>query len=218
MFCLKKSKTPAVISKTFGGLREVATNCNYKEIYDIIKTVPSEEWDKDTAARNSKAKAGGNTNLDVRALMVRYKSASSSGPGFKDYEKNDTELLNKLKPYLDKIISQVKDFYGYENLKLTTLLFTELKSGGRIPEHVDDGPMLTTNHRLHIPIYTDPAVIFTFDHIDYYLEPGNAYEINNQIIHEVKNDSNIDRIHMMIDLKEWKDDEQQFYEVDSKKY
>jgi len=134
-------------------------------------------------------------------------------------KKNETELLNKLKPYLDEIISQVKNFYGYENLKLTCVLFTELKKGGIIPEHSDSGPMLTTNHRIHIPILSDPAVKFTLDHKEYYLEPGHGYEINNQLVHDVRNESNIDRIHMIIDLKEWKDDQdQQFYEVDSKKY
>ena len=43
--------------------------------------------------------------------------------------------------------------------------------------------------------------------------------MNQQLLHEVKNESNIARIHMIIDLKEWKDGEQtEFYEVDSKKY
>ena len=114
MFGRKKTKTPAVIQKTFGGLRQIAKDCDYNDILDILKTVPKEEWDKDTEARNSKAKAGGNTNLDVRALMLKYKSLASTGAGFIDYEKNETELLNKLKPYLDEIISQVKNFYGYE--------------------------------------------------------------------------------------------------------
>ena len=110
MFGRKKTKTPAVIQKTFGGLRQIAKECDYNGILDILKTVPKEEWDKDTKARNSKAKAGGNTNLDVRALMVKYKSAASTGNGFKDYEKNRIELLTKLEQYLGKIIYQVKNF------------------------------------------------------------------------------------------------------------
>ena len=79
--------------------------------------------------------------------------------------------------------------------------------------------MLTSNHRIHIPIISHPDVKFVLDHKDYYLEPGHGYEINNQIIHEVRNESDIDRVHMIIDLKEWNDDEpSEFYEVDSKKY
>ena len=201
-----------------GSLREVIKTCDYKGILEILKTVPEEEWNKDTVVRNSKEKVD-NTNLDTRALMLKYKSTAATGPGFVDYEKNDVETLNKLKPFLDEIISDAKNFYGYENLKLTSVVFTELRRGGIIPEHSDTGKMLTTHHRIHIPLVSDPAVKFTLDHKDYYLEPGHGYEINNQLLHEVKNEGNTARIHMIIDLKEWKDDQdQQFYEVDSKKY
>ena len=201
-----------------GSLREVIKTCDYKGILEILKTVPEEEWNKDTVVRNSKEKVD-NTNLDTRALMLKYKSTAATGPGFVDYEKNDVETLNKLKPFLDEIISDAKNFYGYENLKLTNIVFTELRRGGIIPEHSDTGKMLTTHHRIHIPLVSDPAVKFTLDHKDYYLEPGHGYEINNQLTHEVRNESNIDRIHMIIDLKEWKDGEQtEIYEVDPKKY
>ena len=201
-----------------GSLREVIKTCDYKGILEILKTVPEEEWNKDTVVRNSKEKVG-NTNLDTRALMLKYKSTAATGPGYVDYEKNDVEIVHKLQPILKQIVSDIKKFYRYENLKLTTILFTELKKGGIIPEHVDEGKMLTTHHRIHIPLVSDPAVKFTLDHKDYYLEPGHGYEINNQLLHEVKNESNIARIHMIIDLKEWKDGEQtEFYDVDSKKY
>ena len=193
-----------------GSLREVIKTCDYKGILEILKTVPEEEWNKDTVVRNSKEKVD-NTNLDTRALMLKYKSEF--------YEKNDTEILNKLQPILKQIVSDIKKFYRYENLKLTAILFSELKKGGIIPEHVDDGKMLTTNHRIHIPLLSDPAVKFALDHKDYYLEPGHGYEINNQLLHGVKNESNTARIHMIIDLKEWKDGEQtEIYEVDPKKY
>ena len=201
-----------------GSLREVIKTCDYKGILEILKTVPEEEWNKDTVVRNSKEKVD-NTNLDTRALMLKYKSTAATGPGFVDYEKNDVEILNKLQPILKQIVSDIKKFYRYENLKLTAILFSELKKGGIIPEHSDAGKMLTTHHRIHIPLVSDPAVKFTLDHKDYYLEPGHGYEINNQLTHEVRNESNIDRIHMLIDLKEWKDGEQtEIYEVDPKKY
>lgn len=201
-----------------GHIREVIKTCNHDGILDILKSIPDEEWAKDTEVRNSKAKVG-NTNLDTRALMLKYKSAASIGNGFVNYEKNDAETLSKLKPILDNIVSDIKNFYGYENLKLTNVIFTELRKGGIIPEHVDEGKMLTSNHRIHIPIISHPDVKFVLDHKDYYLEPGHGYEINNQIIHEVRNESDIDRVHMIIDLKEWNDDEPaEFYEVDSKKY
>ena len=201
-----------------GSLREVIKTCNYEGILDILKIIPDDEWKKDTEIRNGKRKPDVAALLDTRCLMMKYKSSAVTGPGFVDYEKNDVETLNKLKPILDEIISDAKNFYGYENLKLTNILFTALRSGGIIPEHVDEGKMLTTNHRIHIPLVSDPAVKFALDHKNYYLEPGHGYEINNQIIHGVRNESNIHRIHMIIDLKEWNNDSPEYYEVDAQKY
>ena len=190
-----------------GSLREVANTCDYKSILDIIKTIPKNEWEKDTEKRNSKMTHGTTT-----ALFLKYKSQS--------YEKNDTVTLDKLKPYLDEIISQVKNFYRYSSILLTRVIITELPKGSIIPEHVDEGELLNTNHRIHIPLISDPAVKFSLDHKNYYLKPGLGYEINNQLIHEVRNESNIDRIHMIIDLKEWKNNDKEIkaYEVDLKNY
>ena len=136
------------------------------------------------------------------------------------YEKNDNITMNKLKPYLDEIISQIKNFYGYTSILLTRVIITELPKGSIIPEHADEGELLNTNHRVHIPLVSDPTVKFSLDHKDYYLKPGYAYEINNQLIHAVRNESNIDRIHMIIDLKEWKNNDKEIkaYEVDLKNY
>ena len=90
-----------------GHIREVIKTCNHDGILDILKSIPDEEWAKDTEVRNSKAKVG-NTNLDTRALMLKYKSAASVGNGFVNYEKNDAETLSKLKPILDNIVSDIK--------------------------------------------------------------------------------------------------------------
>ena len=46
-----------------GHIREVISTCDHDGILEILKTIPDEEWAKDTEVRNSKAKAG-NTNLD----------------------------------------------------------------------------------------------------------------------------------------------------------
>ena len=59
-----------------GSLREVIKICDNKGILEILKTAPEEEWNKDTAVRNSKEKVG-NTNLDTRALLLKYKSSVS---------------------------------------------------------------------------------------------------------------------------------------------
>ncbi len=189
-----------------GSLRNVAKKCNSNAILEIINSVPDSQWKADTEKRDSNK-----THGTTRALFLKYKN--------QNYEKTDVTLLQKLKPYLDEIISQVKEFYGYQNLQLTRMIVTELPKGSIIPEHVDEGEMLSTNHRVHIPLLSDPAVKFMLDHQDHYLEPGNGYEINNQLVHGVRNESNINRLHMIIDLKEWTDEQKtpKWWEVDLEK-
>ena len=83
-------------------------------------------------------------------MFLKFKSSATTGPGFADYEKNDVVTLEKLKPILEPIIDEIKKFYGYANVKITNILFAELKKRGTILEHVDNGKMLETNHRIHI--------------------------------------------------------------------
>ena len=89
-----------------GSLRVVIKTCNYKGILDIIKTIPDDDWKKDTENRY---KTSSKFSKITRSLLLKYKSES--------YEKKDVKTMNKLKPYLDEIISEAKNFYGYKNLK-----------------------------------------------------------------------------------------------------
>ena len=87
-----------------GSLRNVAKKCNSNAILEIINSVPDSQWKSDTEKRDSNK-----THGTTRALFLKYKN--------QNYEKTDVTLLQKLKPYLDEIISQVKEFYGYQNLQ-----------------------------------------------------------------------------------------------------
>jgi aspartyl/asparaginyl beta-hydroxylase (cupin superfamily) len=69
-----------------------------------------------------------------------------------------------------------------------------------IKPHVDGGVMLQLGRRIHIPLITNPKVIFEVFGESKYLEVGNWYEINNIIPHSVINDSEYDRVHFIIDL------------------
>ena len=56
--------------------------------------------------------------------------------------------------------------------------------------------------QLHPSLQTDPRVIIRIGDGGYHLEPGQAYEINNLLVHAVTNDSDVDRIHLIVDFLE----------------
>ena len=75
----------------------------------------------------------------------------------------------------------------------------KLRSGGIINPHTDKHPSFHIGHRIHIPITTNPRVRFMIDGRPYQFKVGEAYEINNQMMHSVMNKGKEDRITFIFD-------------------
>jgi len=107
-----------------------------------------------------------------------------------------TEFYNDY--YKDKFFNAVSKVMG-NNGKFVRALFTNLPAGAKIMPHVDAGVSLGSNKRVHIPIISNPDVIFTVGGEDRYIQAGEVVEINNSVLHSVKNLSSKDRIHLILD-------------------
>ena len=75
----------------------------------------------------------------------------------------------------------------------------KLLAGGRILPHIDTHASFRVSHRIHVPLTTNQRVRFMIDGRPYQLEPGQAYEINNQKTHSVMNSGKEDRITFIFD-------------------
>lgn len=75
----------------------------------------------------------------------------------------------------------------------------KLMPGGLILPHRDSHPSFAAGHRIHVPIVTNPRVRFMIDGRPVSLRVGEAYEINNQMVHSVMNKGDTDRIHFIFD-------------------
>jgi len=84
--------------------------------------------------------------------------------------------------------------------RIVKLMLAELAPGGRILGHIDQAPALREVHRCHVPIVTNPNVIFAIDHHPYYLPAGRAYELDNTRHHAVANNSKERRVHLICDI------------------
>jgi len=65
----------------------------------------------------------------------------------------------------------------------------------------DDGEYMA---RLHIPLITNPKCKFIADGQSLYMEPGKAYIVWTQIWHQIRNDSDQDRFHLIMDIYDTK--------------
>ena len=106
------------------------------------------------------------------------------------YDKDYTEQF--FKPSVDKL--------GKGNAYNIT--FNMLEAGMEIVPHTDLDPRIRASRRIHIPIITHPDIMFINGDDKIHMERGYAYEIDNTKAHGIHNNSDIDRVHLVID---WED-------------
>ena len=119
-------------------------------------------------------------------------SVFPSAPGMDQYQA--TESLHRTS-YFKKIIDDLEC-----PKEVVRLLF--LPPDGHIKDHFD----FHTNFqfgllRLHIPILTDPDVVFTIDGHRMDWKPGELWYGDFSRVHSVRNNSQIVRVHMVIDVQ-----------------
>jgi len=74
-----------------------------------------------------------------------------------------------------------------------------LNPGGSIDPHQDKNHSLTHSHRIHIPVLTNPQVVFQVGAQKRHLAEGEVIEINNRREHFVENPSKFERVHLIFD-------------------
>ena len=144
---------------------------NTFDVHKATKTIPLiwNEIDKDNKR---------NTNIDKLKFWPeadKYK---------KDLENLKEILLKKYGP-------------GF----ISTALLINLPSRSVIHPHIDNyDPYFAMVNRVHLPIVTDDEVLFYVGGEERHLKEGEMFEINNHNdLHWVRNNSQIDRIHLLID-------------------
>jgi len=103
---------------------------------------------------------------------------------------NHYENLVENKPYLEQ--------YGQGYFIRINLV--KLLAHNNIAEHQDKNFSLAHSHRIHIPIVTNDKVFFNVGDESINMKVGEIIEINNRRFHSVDNQSDEDRVHLIIDF------------------
>lgn len=116
----------------------------------------------------------------------------------------DLYIENKQSFKIKESNNEIENIYKYlEELYSGKVIRSEiinLRANTDIRKHVDGGPVLHYARRCHIPIITNPDVYFTVNNNTINMLEGFCYEINNSMPHSVSNKSNLDRVHIIIDI------------------
>jgi len=98
-------------------------------------------------------------------------------------------------PVMNDIISRLYPPGG----TVIRAMAAKLLAGKNVTPHVDRHVSFHRGHRIHVPITTNPRVRFMIDGKPYRLKVGQAYELNNQMMHSVMNKGTEDRITFIFD-------------------
>lgn len=164
------------------------------QVDKIVKYVQSfkDEWLFDTSRQETYK-----THKDTQMFPIRFMEYDwNPGSPVVVLDKNDIiDLEAKLQ--IEAILQDLELEYDSKAVRIELVKMLAQTS---IRPHVDGGDMLYLIRRCHIPLVTHKDVSFTVLNNTVNMKVGKAYEINNGMPHSVINNSNVDRIHLIVDL------------------
>lgn len=176
--------------KKFGGALRIVGATDPHAIAEIITSYPEAKWDEHTFRQTIYPEA---THKYTKTVFVKYR-----GHGMNLF---DEEIFERLRPHLRLFRRTFRNYYEVDRVPIRRIIFTKLEAGRGIPKHRDSGKFLEHHRRIHIPIVTHPDVEFLAGDDWHHLSAGTMYELNNQRAHAVRNPTNVDRIHMIVDIE-----------------
>lgn len=95
-------------------------------------------------------------------------------------------------PYIRQIMANFDAVVGRSRLM-------RLAPGASVTRHTDTHYFWRNHLRIHIPIVTDPNVVFYCGEEKVHMAAGESWTFDNWLMHSVENRSEISRIHLVID-------------------
>ncbi len=152
-----------------------------------LERIQPEEW---TPHFNTNIYEGEWSGVALRSIaghaLQLYPDPTATG-GY-----SDTEILRRCHYYQEVLATF--------DCPLTSVRLLKLKARSNIREHRDyklgyeDGEM-----RIHIPIVTNPAVAFFVNGERVPMQEGETWYVDVNLPHRVDNESDTDRIHLVVD-------------------
>ncbi|HVJ70647.1 MAG TPA: aspartyl/asparaginyl beta-hydroxylase domain-containing protein [Sphingomicrobium sp.] len=102
-----------------------------------------------------------------------------------------TESLRQC-PYIMEVMAELGCVWGRSRLMA-------LAAGADVPIHIDVHYHWRTHRRLHIPVVTNPGVLFTCNNETVHMEAGECWLFDSFSLHKVQNKGSQRRIHLVLD-------------------
>lgn len=130
------------------------------------------------------------SNLDGNAAMPLISRDGGDNDDF-DGRMSPTPHLERC-PYVIQVMASFGEVLGRSRLM-------RLAAGAEVSTHVDFNYHWYTRVRIHVPIVTDPAVIFHCGPESMHMRAGECWIFNSWRRHRVVNGSEHERVHLVVD-------------------
>lgn len=111
-----------------------------------------------------------------------------------------TVCISDNREILDAISTTVSDLEKIHKGRVAKVLLIKLSKGEDVLPHSDSFDYANSVRRHHIPIITNEHVYFKVGEESKIMLTGECWEINNSKIHEAVNESDSERVHLLIDI------------------
>lgn len=152
-----------------------------------LRVTDSSHWDQLTWRQHTFA-----THSDTRTIFIRHWQDRKPFKPSVNYP-----LFSVYGEAVQGYLRELREYYTIDDY---SAIITNLRAGAHIPKHTDNGGYFTKSHRIHIPVRTDPATIFTCGDMSLHMELDTAYEIDNVGSPHSVVGGLYDRYHVIIDV------------------
>lgn len=155
--------------------------------------------------------------VDVDSMILRFPErfvaateqeaqAIMKAPGYDQHECLDMPIYDRM-PEARMLVMNLFQYLG--GTRLGRVLINRLKPGAKVDRHADTLDHANYWQRHHIVLQSAPGVLFMAGDEQVYMAPGEAWWFDNgkgsstgaRPEHEVLNNSAIDRIHLIMDVR-----------------
>lgn len=170
-----------------------------------IKRRP-ELWREDTYLRDYPQGPFG----EIESIMLRFPEkrvfeqeaeveAYKEGRHFFDQHESIDYPAYAILPEARPMVMNLMHYVGGE--RLGRVMINKIAPGGRIHPHEDTPEHTSYYSRFHIVLQSAPGVVFRAGDEQVYMGQGEVWWFDNSKEHEVINNSSVDRIHMIVDIR-----------------
>lgn len=152
----------------------------------------TELWDEVTGRQDYP----GSAHKDTKAIFLRWCKGLDVQSAFTEIPAFNFPAMGKLKE-AHNLINEITSRAGAK--ELGRILIVNLRSGGAITPHADEGVYADYYERFHLVLHSESGNIFKCDGEEVEMKTGELWWFNHKECHEVVNKSQSDRIHLIID-------------------